>query len=65
VFFDWRRGQLALIVVVLLGALVAATMIAFSRHSKSAALMLLPYLLWVSFATALTASVWQRNPDLL
>jgi len=26
---------------------------------------MLPYLLWVSYAAALTWSVWQRNPALL
>ena len=65
VFFAWRRGQLALVVVVVLGVLIVFTIVAFARVRKSAALLLLPYLLWVSFATALTASAWQRNPELL
>jgi tryptophan-rich sensory protein len=30
-----------------------------------AGLLLVPYLLWVSYATALTWSVWRRNPAVL
>ena len=46
-------------------ALILATMAAFWRSSRLAAVLLLPYLLWVSFASALTWVVWQRNPGLL
>jgi len=38
---------------------------AFWRHSRLAALLLVPYLLWVGFASFLTWSVWQGNPGLL
>ena len=64
-FFAWRRGELALADIVLLAALVVATMVAFARVRTLAAVLLVPYLLWVLFATALTASIWQRNPGLL
>jgi tryptophan-rich sensory protein len=64
-FFAWRRGQLALVVVIMLAVLIVFTMIAFARVRTSAALLLLPYLLWVSFASALNYVLWQRNPDLL
>ena len=30
---------------------------------RVAALLLLPYLAWLCFAAALTASVWTMNPD--
>jgi tryptophan-rich sensory protein len=30
-----------------------------------AAVLLLPYLAWVTFAAALTFAVWQLNPDVL
>jgi tryptophan-rich sensory protein len=50
---------------VALWLLIAATIVAFWRVSRLAGLLLLPYLAWVSFATALTFSVWQRNPSLL
>ncbi|HLN59785.1 MAG TPA: tryptophan-rich sensory protein, partial [Thermoanaerobaculia bacterium] len=31
----------------------------------AAGALLLPYWAWVTFATALTAAVWQRNPGIL
>jgi tryptophan-rich sensory protein len=64
-FFGWHRGALAFADIVLLVALVIATIIAFARVRRAAAWILAPYLLWVSFATALCWSVWQRNPSLL
>ena len=64
-FFAWRQGGLAFVEVVVLLALVAATLAAFWRVRPLAGALLVPYLLWVSFATALTWSVWQANPALL
>ncbi|MES2523800.1 MAG: TspO/MBR family protein [Gemmatimonadota bacterium] len=64
-FFAWRSGALALADIGLLAILIIATMVAFARVNRVAALLLLPYLCWVAFATALTISVWQRNPTLL
>lgn len=64
-FFAWRSGALASFDVLLLLALVAATAIAFWRVRPWAGALLLPYLAWVAFASALTVSVWQRNPAAL
>jgi tryptophan-rich sensory protein len=64
-FFAWHRGALAFVDVLLLWVLIGATIGAFWRSSRTAALMLVPYWLWVSFATALTFAVWQANPTLL
>src|SRR5690606_12934223 len=64
-FFVWRSGAWALADAIVLWLLVLATMIAFWRFHKVAALLLLPYLCWVSYAVALTYSIWQRNPQLL
>jgi benzodiazapine receptor len=64
-FFAWHRGTLAAADAVVLLALVAATTLAFWRSRRLAAVLLLPYLLWVSFASALTWAVWRGNPDLL
>lgn len=64
-FFGWRQGALAMVDVVLLLALVAVTAAAFLRIRPLAAGLLLPYLAWVGFASALTWAVWQRNPGLL
>jgi tryptophan-rich sensory protein len=64
-FFALRRGAWAFGEVLLLLALVALTLVAFWRVRPVAGVLLLPYLTWVSFATALTWSVWRRNPNLL
>lgn len=64
-FFAWHRGALAAVEVLVLLALIAATMVTFWRCSRLAAILLVPYLLWVSFASALTWVVWRNNPGLL
>lgn len=64
-FFAFRRGAWAMAEVVVLLALVAATHSAFYHVRPAAGVLLLPYLAWVAFATALTWSVWRRNPDFL
>lgn len=61
VFFGLHRPGLALIVIVLLWAAVAMTIVRFLRVSRPAALLLIPYLLWVSFATVLNASIWHLS----
>jgi len=48
--------------IVLLWLLIVATLVSFWRVRPLAGALLIPYLLWVSFATALNFSVWQLNP---
>ena len=64
-FFAWRYGALAFVEVLVLLALIVATLAAFWRIRRVAGLLLLPYLAWVCFASVLTWAVWQRNPTLL
>ena len=64
-FFGWHRGALAAAEVLILLVLIVATVVAFWRISRLAALLLVPYLLWVSFASLLTWAVWRSNPGLL
>ncbi|MEY3308625.1 MAG: hypothetical protein RLZZ413_2663 [Pseudomonadota bacterium] len=64
VFFGLRRMRAALIVVSLLWVAVAVTLVAFLRIDWIAGLLFLPYIAWVSTATALNAAVWRRNPDM-
>lgn len=52
---------LALIVIVLLWLAILATIITFARVSKIAAWLLVPYILWVSYATYLNASIYVLN----
>lgn len=65
IFFVWRHGALSLAEIVALWLLIASTIAAFWRLHKPAALLLVPYLAWVSFATALTFLLWRLNPELL
>ncbi len=60
-FFGLRRADLALIEIVLLLATIVATALAFRQHSPPAALLLVPYLAWVSFATVLNTAIWRLN----
>jgi tryptophan-rich sensory protein len=64
-FFVWHLGALSTVEIVVLWLLIAATLSAFWRLNRLAAILLLPYLAWVSFAAALTLSLWRRNPALL
>ncbi len=65
VFFAWRNGPWATAEVLTLWGGIVVTLLAFRRHDRPAAALLAPYLAWVSFASALTIAVWQRNPGLL
>jgi len=64
-FFAWRLGFVAFVEIVLLWLLIVANIVLFSRVSKFAASLLVPYLAWVSFACALTFATWRINPGLL
>ena len=64
-FFYWHLGLLALADILLLLALVLTTLIAFWRVRPLAGWLLLPYLLWVGFASALNYAIWQLNPQIL
>ena len=64
-FFAWHRGALAFADIVVLWVLIVATLVAFWRIRPLAGVLLVPYLLWVSFAAALNYTVWRLNPQLL
>lgn len=64
-FFAWRLGAWAFADVLLLLGLILATVLAFWPVHRLAALLMLPYLAWVAFASALTFTVWRANPALL
>jgi translocator protein len=64
-FFAWHQGALAFIDVLLLLVLIAATIVSFWRLSRVAAVLLVPYVLWVGFASVLTWAVWRGNPGVL
>lgn len=60
-FFARRSPRAALVEVVMLWFAIVVTIIVFSRLSKLAALLLVPYLLWTTFATMLNFSIWRLN----
>lgn len=64
-FFAWKLGGLAFIDIILLWFAILATLIAFWRINKVAGVLLLPYLLWVSFAAFLNFTIWQLNMEVL
>lgn len=64
-FFAWYLGALSVIEIVLLWFAIGATVVAYWRLNKAAALLLIPYWLWVSFAAGLSYSIWQLNPSVL
>ncbi len=64
-FFAWHLGAWALADVLLLLALIGVTIALFRRVRPLAAALLVPYLAWVGFASALTWAVWRANPTVL
>jgi benzodiazapine receptor len=61
VFFGMQRPDLALVVILVLWLAIAATIVAAWKACKTAAALLVPYLAWVTFATALNAAIWRLN----
>lgn len=61
VFFGRRSPLGGLVIIVALLVLIVATIVAFARINRRAALLLVPYLAWVGFATALNGAIWWLN----
>jgi tryptophan-rich sensory protein len=61
IFFYFHNPFLALIEVILFWLLIFETYNQFKKIDKTAGLLLIPYLAWVSFATLLNASIWWLN----
>jgi benzodiazapine receptor len=61
IFFGAKMPLLAFIEIVFLWAAVFLTILTFARVSKTAAALLIPYLLWTSFAAVLNFSIWYLN----
>jgi len=60
-FFGLRAPGFALIDIVILLLVLILTVWAFFQQSRWAGLIMLPYLVWVAFATALTFTIWRLN----
>jgi tryptophan-rich sensory protein len=59
VFFKRRSPGWALVEIIFLWVAIAAT--TGPKVSRTAALLLLPYLLWTGFAAVLNYSIWRLN----
>jgi len=60
-FFGLHRPGLAFAEIIVLDLAVLATIIAFWRVKRLAGAILVPYLLWVAFATVLNGAIWRLN----
>ena len=60
-FFALQNPGAAFAEIILLWAAIAATLVAFARVSPAAAGLLVPYLLWVTYAAALNGTIWVMN----
>ena len=60
-FFGLESTFFGLLVIILLWISIVATMILFYPVRKAAAWLLVPYILWVSFATLLTYTIYSLN----
>lgn len=61
VFFGWHGTRTALVIIIALLVAIAITIVAALRADKPAALLLMPYLAWVGYATTLNAGVVAMN----
>jgi tryptophan-rich sensory protein len=61
-FFGVQNPMLGMLVIVPLWAAILACILLFRKINGWAALLMIPYLLWVSFATVLNATIWYLNP---
>lgn len=59
-FFGLHQPGAALVEIAMLWIAIAASLIEFARHSRTAAALLAPYLAWVSFAAYLNFFVWSH-----
>ena len=61
IFFGWNNLPLSVLTILALDASLIWTIKEFYKIKKRAAYILIPYLLWVLFATVLNISIWFLN----
>ena len=61
IFFGLKNPGFAFAEILMLWVAIACTLAAFWQKSRSAGLLLIPYLLWVSFAVYLNFELWRLN----
>jgi translocator protein len=60
-FFHLHQVLPALILIVCLAVAILLTILRFWKIDRSAAILMIPYLLWVTFATALNLEIYRLN----
>lgn len=63
IFFGFQRIDIAFAEIIILWIFILLTIVFFFKISKLAAWLLIPYILWVSFAGYLNFSIWQANHE--
>ena len=61
IFFNGQKFALAFFWLLILWGLILATLLSFRKKNKTAGNLLIPYLVWVTFAAYLNAGVWYLN----
>ena len=61
IFFGMHNPGLALLEIIILWLFILITLIKFYKINKTAGLLFIPYLLWVSFASILNYVIWMLN----
>lgn len=61
IFFYWQSLFWGLVEIIVLWISIFIMISLFNKVHKKAAYLQIPYLLWVSFATLLNASLWYLN----
>lgn len=61
IFFGLNNPFLAFIEIILLWLMIYETFVQFNKVNKIAGYLFIPYLLWVTFATALNGAIWWLN----
>lgn len=61
-FFGLHRPLLGLIDILAMLACIASLVVLSRRSSRPVMWLMLPYLVWVSYATTLNAGIWLLNP---
>jgi len=60
-FFVYRQPGTAFAEIAVLWVAIVMTILTSARVSVTAALLLVPYLLWVTFASTLNGVIWRLN----
>ena len=62
IFFGAHHVAFALIEIAVLWLMIVLTTASFFRRDRLAGWLLVPYLVWVSFAGVLNTAIWRLNP---